>query len=255
MKRYRSAQQYEKFAKLSFEDFKRMALDDSLSRYEKIGFPNAYRRGKEKLIFKDIVAKLPALLGKRKAILEVGPGCSDLPLMLIDLCRRRRHTLILADSNEMLSHLPDEPFIRKYAGFYPSCDELLKDWRGKIDVLLSYSVAQYVFVEASLWEFLDASLELLAEGGQMLIGDIPNISKRKRFFSSSAGVRFHRAFTGSRENPKTRFNTIERHKIDDAVVLGLLARARNAGFDAYVVPQARDLPLANRREDLLVLRP
>ena len=89
----------------------------------------------------------------------------------------------------------------------------------------------------------------------MLIGDIPNISKRKRFFSSVAGAHFHRAFTGQQRAPKTRFNTIERGHIDDAVVLGLLARARAAGFDAYLLPQKEDLPMANRREDLLIRRP
>ena len=33
----------------------------------------------------------------------------------------------------------------------------------------------------------------------MLLGDIPNASKRKRFFSSPAGVDYHRAFTGQPE--------------------------------------------------------
>jgi hypothetical protein len=37
-------------------------------------------------------------------------------------------------------------------------------------------------------------------------------------------------------------------------VFGLLARARDAGFQAWVVPQAPGLPMANRREDLLFER-
>ena len=56
-----------------------------------------------------------------------------------------------------------------------------------VDVILSYSVLHYVFVQQPLYEFLDTSLGLLADGGQMLLGDIPNVSKRKRFFSSAAG--------------------------------------------------------------------
>jgi hypothetical protein len=44
-------------------------------------------------------------------------------------------------------------------------------------------------------------------------------------------------------------------KIDDAVVLEILQRARDKGFDAYVVPQSDDLPMANRREDILIVRP
>ena len=255
MKRSVSREQYKRFANLSFEDFKRMAQDDSLSGYEKIGFPDSYRKGKEKLIFRDIVGKLPSLLGKKKVVLDIGPGCSELPTMLIDLCRRNHHTLILVDSEEMLSRLPSERFVRKVAGFYPYCEGLLKRYRRKIDVILTYSVAHYVFVESNLWDFLDTSLELLSDSGQMLIGDIPNVSKRKRFFSSAAGIRFHQEFTGTKEIPEAKFNTVERHHIDDAVVLALLARARNAGFDAYVLPQKEDLPMANRREDLLIRKP
>ena len=232
-----------------------MAQDDSLSGYEKIGFPDSYRKGKEKLIFRDIVRKLPSLLGKKKVVLDIGPGCSELPAMLIDLCRRNHHTLILVDSEEMLSQLPSEPFVRKVAGFYPSCEGLLQRYRRQIDVILTYSVVHYVFVESNLWDFLDTSLELLSDGGQMLIGDIPNVSKRKRFFSSAAGISFHQEFTGTKEIPEAKFNTVERHHIDDAVVLGLLARARNAGFDAYLLPQKQDLPMANRREDLLIRKP
>jgi cyclopropane fatty-acyl-phospholipid synthase-like methyltransferase len=232
-----------------------MAQDHSLSRYEKIGFPDSYRKGREKRIFRDIVAKLPSLLAKKKVVLDIGPGCSELSTLLINLCRKNHHTLILVDSEEMLSHLPDEPFVRKIAGFYPYCEGLLESYRRKVDVILTYSVLQYVFVESNIWDFLDTSMELLSDGGQMLIGDIPNVSKRKRFFSSTAGIRFHQEFTGTKEIPEAEFNTVERHHIDDAVVLALLARARNAGFDAYLLPQKDDLPMANRREDLLIRKP
>jgi hypothetical protein len=39
------------------------------------------------------------------------------------------------------------------------------------------------------------------------------------------------------------------------VVFALLQRARLAGFDAYVLPQDPALPMANRREDVLIIRP
>lgn len=89
----------------------------------------------------------------------------------------------------------------------------------------------------------------------MLIGDIPNISKRRRFFSSPEGVKFHQHFMNTQSAPEVHFNSLERHKIDDSVILALLQRARNQGFDAYVLPQAPELPMANRREDLLIRRP
>jgi hypothetical protein len=98
-------------------------------------------------------------------------------------------------------------------------------------------------------------LSLLAPGGRCLVGDIPNISRRKRFFASEAGVRFHKAFMATEEAPQVEFNQLEPGQLDDAVLTGLLMRARAAGFDAWIVPQAPSLPMANRREDILVERP
>jgi hypothetical protein len=251
-----ASDEYKRFESLTFEDFRQLAGDESLSRYEKIGFPDSYREGKEAAIWRDIVAKLPVLSDRNKIVVDVGPGCSELPSMLIDLCRANGHTLLLVDSAEMLGHLPDAPFIEKHAGYYPNCPELLARYHGRVDVLLSYSVLHYVFVESSIWSFLDTGLDLLAHSGEMLIGDIPNISKRKRFFSSPQGIEFHRAFTGNPEDmPDVAFNRTQPHAIDDSVMLGLVHRARLAGCDAYVVPQAEDLPMANRREDILIRKP
>ena len=246
---------YKKFADLSFDDFRRMAGDDSLSQYERIGFPDSYRAGKEEAIFDDITSKLPALSGRDKVVLDVGPGCSGLPFMLVELCRRQGHTLLLVDSAEMLARLPEEPFVRKFPAYYPRCEELFAEYAGRVDVLLCYSVLHYVFAESNLWDFLDASLGLLAGGGQMLLGDVPNVSKRRRFFSSAAGLKLHQEFTKTETTPEVVFNRVERGQIDDAVVLSLVARARAEGCDAYVVPQREDLPMANRREDILFRKP
>lgn len=246
---------YRRFADLGYEDFRRMAGDPKLSRYEKIGFPDSYRAGKEAAIFDDIRAKLPALNLSRRVVLDVGPGCSDLPGMLIEHCRLQEHELLLVDSAEMLGHLPDEPFIRKWDAYFPDCPGLFAEFAGRVDVLLTYSVFHYIFTESNIWQFLDLALTLLAPGGQMLIGDIPNVSKRKRFFASASGRAFHRAFTGQDEDPDVRFNIPEPDQIDDAVVAAVLQRTRTAGFDAYILPQSSALPMANRREDILITRP
>lgn len=249
------SEDYKRFADLTFDDFRLLAGDDALSPYERIGFPDSYREGKEEAIFEDITAKLPALGGRGKVVLDVGPGCSGLPLMLVELCRRQEHTLLLVDSAEMLARLPDETFVRKFPAYYPRCEELFAEYAGRVDVLLTYSVLHYVFAESNLWDFLDASLQLLAPAGQMLFGDVPNVSKRRRFFASEAGVKFHQEFTKSETTPEVVFNRVERGQIDDAVVLSLVQRARAEGCDAYVVPQREDLPMANRREDILFRKP
>lgn len=246
---------YQKFAGLTFDDFRRMALDDSLSVHAKVGFPDSYREGKERVILDDIKSKLTSLDEHGKTVLDIGPGCSNLPLMMIDLCRQNGHSLILVDSEEMLSQLPDAPCVRKIAGYYPNCPSVADEFVGKLDAILAYSVLHYIFAESNLWSFFDQSLALLAHGGEMLIGDVPNVSKRKRFFSSPAGVKFHQEFTQTQEVPEVAFNQIEHRQIDDAVIFALLMRARQQGLDAYVLPQRDDLPMANRREDILIRRP
>ncbi|RZT41545.1 class I SAM-dependent methyltransferase [Cupriavidus agavae] len=244
-----------RFANIGFEDFRRLAADESLSKYERIGFPNSYREGFEPAIFEDIRRKLTNLDAREQCVLDIGPGCSDLPRMLMDLCRAQDHRLTLVDSAEMLALLPDAPATDKVAALYPNCPALLDGLRGKVDALLCYSLLHYVLVDVAFFRFLDVSLSLLAPGGQMLIGDIPNVSKRKRFFASDTGIAFHKAFMQTDEPPEVAFNNVEHDQIDDAVVFALLQRARSAGFDAYVVPQNPALPLANRREDILIIRP
>lgn len=250
-----SQDRFREFSDIGFDDFRRRAQDDSLSQYEKIGFPDEYREGKEPAIFEDIQSKIYNLSATRQTVLDIGPGCSDLPRMLMDLCQRQGHKLVLVDSSEMLARLPDASFVEKMPAHYPKCDKLFAKYGGKTDVILCYSVLHYIFAESNLWKFLDRSLELLKHGGQMLIGDIPNASKRKRFFSSPTGVSFHKAFTGKNEDPPVEFQIIEHNKIDDSVILAMISRARQAGFDAYVIPQRSDLPMANRREDILITRP
>jgi hypothetical protein len=249
------AADYQRFEKLTFEDFRQLATDPSLSRYQRIGFPDSYRAGKEEAIFEDILGKLPNLRHRDQVVLDIGPGCSDLPHLLLSCCRKQGHTLLLADSAEMLQHLPDPPFIEKFPCSFPNCPELLERYHGRIDVVLSYSVLHYIFAEGNLFAFLDHIVSLLAPGGECLLGDVPNVSKRKRFFSTAAGAAFHRRFTGKDEDPTVCFNRVEAGKIDDAVLLGLVMRARAAGCDAYLLPQADGLPLANRREDLLIRKP
>ena len=48
---------------------------------------------------------------------------------------------------------------------------------------------------------------------------------------------------------------IEEEKMDDAVILSIIMRAQAAGFNAYLMPQAQELPMSNRRDDILIVKP
>lgn len=244
--------------KLDFEGFRQLAVNPHLSAHEKIGFPNAYREGREEAILRDILAKLPMIAhDEGRVVVDIGPGCAGLPRMLIDVCRDRHHTLVLVDSPEMLSQLPDAPGVtRKCDGMFPDNQLAVVSMAGRAaDAILCYSVLHYIYVDSNLFDFVDALTMMLAPGGRALVGDIPNHSKRRRFFASAAGQRHHQEFTGSSEPLAVAFNKPAPGKIDDAVLMGLMQRAQLAGCDAYLVPQAADLPMANRRDDLIIGRP
>ena len=239
----------------SFDDFRLLASATGLSKYERIGFPDEYREPFEEAIFNDIGHKLTNLQLQNQTVLDVGPGCSDLPKMLIKLCQDNSSQLVFIDSQEMLEHHSDHDLLTKVSAKFPDCPQWINANQGKMDAILCYSVLQYAFVEGSIFTFFDSLLRLLAPSGQLLIGDIPNVSMRKRFFFSENGKRFHKAFMKTEKNPVVEHYKIEQDQIDDSVMFALLYRARCQGFNSFICPQNQDLPFHNRREDILVTRP
>jgi 2-polyprenyl-3-methyl-5-hydroxy-6-metoxy-1,4-benzoquinol methylase len=243
------------FSQLDFEGFRQLAKSNDLSPFEKIGFPDSYRKDHEPLIFDDCKSKLKNLLKPKQIVLDIGPGCSELPVMLIDLCKTMGHKLVLVDSKEMLDYLPDHDFIEKVSGRFPEeTADLLKRYTEKTDVILCYSVFHYIYAESNPFFFLDKAFALLKHGGEFLLGDIPNHSKRQRFFSSEAGIAFHKEFMKTDQPPEIDFMSIPAEKIDDGILFGMMQRARNAGLESFLMPQPEKLPMANRREDLLFIR-
>lgn len=247
---------FERFADLDFEKYRRMAEDESLSAHERSGFPDALREGAEQAILADIEAKLP-VLREREALTVVDIGCGANPLAdaIIQRCRQRRHRLTLVDSAEVLAHHRDEPAVHLVPGRFPDATRLLTDLAGSCNAVIAYSVLQCAFTDGSVHGFVDSALTLLAPGGRLLLGDLPNASMRRRFLHSEAGRAFHRGYTGRDDEPAVRWPALPTGEIDDGVLLGLIARARASGFHAWLVPQAEGLPMANRREDLVCERP
>jgi cyclopropane fatty-acyl-phospholipid synthase-like methyltransferase len=241
---------------LTFDDFKNLAENPELSQFEKIGFPNSYRKGKSEAIIADIATKIPLLHTKNKTIIDIGCGCSDLVKDLIKISKKNKHKLILIDSQEMLGLVPNASNVIKFPGYFPDIPELFNKYAGKIDYILTYSVFHYVFTESNIFNFIHKAMDLLRDGGSLLIGDIPNMSKRKRFLQSKDGVKFLQnkvKFDKENMNKVSTPNDLSQ-KIDDAVILSILTRYRNFGYETYLMPQKDDLPMANRREDILIIK-
>jgi len=98
-----------------------------------------------------------------------------------------------------------------------------------------------------------AAAELLATGGQLLIGDIPNQNMRSRFIDSVAGHEYNRRLWGHDAPPPSVVQ--DDGPLTDELLLDLVRQLRAQGLHAWLAPQSPTLPMANRREDLIVRRP
>jgi len=245
-----------RFSRLTYEHFRSMAEDSTLSANEKIGMPDATRLGFDESILADILQKLPSLARRGHTVVDIGSGCGTFAHHFIAYCRKLEHSLLLVDSLEMLKHLPDCPGVSKVEGRFPANERLITEQIPKgADVVLVYGVLSVVFADSNPFLFLDRAAALLRCGGQLLVGDVTNASKLRRFLASDAGVRYHREYLRTEEPPRLGAFDWPTDQIDDGVVLGIIDRMRRRGFDAYIVPQSESLPLANRREDILIVRP
>lgn len=238
---------------LHFGDFQRLALDDSLSRNQKIGFPDSYRVGMEVQIWHDINQKLGLDKQSGKIVMDIGPGCGDLALMIIDKCLAAQHQMVLVDSKEMLQLLPDYPGVVKMPGRFPDVKTQLNRYAGKVDFVICYSVFHYIFAELNYIEFIHAALEMLKPGGALLLGDLPNVSKKERFLSTEEGKAFLKK--GETVNlAGATSHTSSNDKMDDSILISILHRFRNYNCEAYLMPQSTSLPMSNRREDILIVK-
>lgn len=241
---------------LSYDLFRKRAQNIAYSNYEKIGFADELRIDKEVQIFQDVIRKLSNLTRMNQRVLDIGAGCTSLPHNIAAHCEKQETDLYLIDSMEMLSNLEiNSTRVTKIPGMFPNhFADFINENKGTFDVILAYSVLQYVAIDTSLVRFIDSVAELLKEGGQCLLGDIPNIDKRNRFFSSAAGVNFHRSRNGVDTFPDVQWNRIHSAELDDSLIFFVLQRFRNFGFESYLLPQDNDLPMSNRREDILIIK-
>jgi len=238
---------------LKFDQFKELARNESLSSREKVGYNDIHREDKEENIFPDVCTKLN-LDSSSGPILDIGCGCSRPVLDLIKYTESVNRELFLIDSKEMLDNLPEGNY-KKISGEFPKgCEDFLEKHTGKIDHIVTYGVAQVVFVHSNLIEFLDTALSLLKAQGKLLIADIPNISKKKRFFDSPFGIKFHQEWSKSNDVPIVKWNHLEPGEMDDSIVFMILQRYRSMGYETYLLPQHDGLGMNKTREDILIVK-
>lgn len=233
-----------------FDYYKEKATDESLTTTEKCG--RYLKQSDDELnIFDDVCSKLPALTQENTLIIDIGCGCSDPVKKLIKNSHTYKNNLVLVDSREMLSLLPEADNITKVDVKFPN-KSFVERYQSKADAIIVYSVFHCVYLENDFIMFVDSLVKLLKSGGTLLLADLPNATKKKRFLSSEQGKSFHQNWNGGEELPEINWNQFEAGCLDDSLVIMLLMRYRQMGYETYLVPQSKQLPFSNTREDILV---
>jgi len=235
-----------------FDYFANLA-DMDISHTEKVG-RYANEKSREKNIFQDIVIKLE--LKNKESILDIGCGCGTVVFDLIHYISTRPDVhVVLNDSNKVLSQIDNELIIAKNIKFIPGRFSDIKIQKDKkFDAIILYSVIHYIS-KNEIYNFIDLILERLEYHGLFLIGDIPNINKRKRFNNSQFGKEYNEKKSQNRTSCfiSKNYPSMDLSFFNDKLIFNIIKYIRNKdGFNAYLLPQSEKLPFSYIRDDILI---
>lgn len=234
-----------------YDDYGALAKKQGISEKEKSG---RYKEMDEAHIFADIRAK--AKLEGAKSVLNIGCGCSKPAVELAEFCEKTGAACVMVDHPNMIAQLKGQlahlKSVKYVEGRFPAVKGEVQKISAQFDAVVIYSVLHYI-IEMNYFKFLDEAASLLAPGGRMLVGDIPNESKKQRFLSSEWGREFHMKWSGGKP-PVLRKPGETPSLFDDSSCAMILQRYREAGFETYLLPQNELLPFCYTREDILIIR-
>jgi trans-aconitate methyltransferase len=211
----------------------------------------------ERRIVLDVAEKLALAPSHRLLDIGCGPGALAIPLSFLV-----KHTTGLDHANTIARCRTrfNDPALTWTAGRFP--DEAPE---GPFDRILSYSVLHCLPSREAAIAFIDRAIELLAPEGRLLIGDLPNSDRRKRFTESEAGKRFDEEWKARLATTPVTEAGANAHEMlrasssvgmfDDVFLTSLVALYRTRGLHAFLLPQPPELPFGRTREDLLIVRP
>jgi len=236
--------------RVSFDNYGRWARGGRLSPTMMAGRYQS-QADAEKLILSDVLSKMA--LGPADDVIDIGCGSGLLLIPLSGLVR----TVTGVDHPDVVDRLQrrfSAPSVAFIGGNF-----LDLDIDRKFSAAVAYGVVNYMSTVYELHAFVDKAVDLLAPNGRLLIGDIPNQDKKRRFLSTEAGRSFDQRWREQmRGLPQSDApeGPVDRHLLvyTDEIVLELVLRLRRGGLDVHVLPQPSDLPFGWTREDILVTR-
>ena len=210
----------------------------------------------EHFIIGDVINKLK--LDKADVLLDIGCGAGIITLPLACVVNQ----VYGIDNPAIINKLKDE------AKRYYNCEFYAGEWLKEefffknITKIVAYSVLHYLRSIDDVIRFIDKAILLLPEQGKLLLGDIPNTDKKKRFLQTDFGKNFDKEFKKSsrvmnqEENIRDSLFAAKESTVEfnDKSIYFIMEHYRQLGHEVYVLPQDPYLPFGYTREDLLIVK-
>ena len=241
---------------MSEQSFKNYGLLASpINNFTKLAGRYNIQDESERLVIMDIINKLE--INNKDDLLEIGCGAGNLLIPLSFFVNRATgvdHPQLIKRLNNRFN---DHEKIETVCGNFLQIDKTA--FTKHYTKILIYSVIHYLSNEDELKDFIQKSLSILSKGGKLLIGDIPNISKKNRFIKSETGKTFKdkwdKLVNEKCKNvilPKSIEKDMSLICIDDNIILQIVRYFREKGYNVFILPQDFNLPFGYTREDILI---
>ena len=212
----------------------------------------SFQKKSETKIYQDILKKLQLI--ETDTCLDI--GC-NVGANLIPLSKKVKH--ITGIDNLNIINILKSRLKNKNTSLI-SGNFLTYNFEKKYNKIILYSVLHALKNKNQAYLAINKALKLLKPKGKILIGDIPNISLKKRFSNSKFGKNFINKW--NKKYKKTYEDDVA-HKIlaesmscspliDDKFIIDLLKYLRKKDLNAYILPQTKDLPFSHTREDIVI---
>ncbi len=237
---------------ISFKNYSHIASLSNMSNTEVAG-RFAFQQEAERKILSDLLVKLD--LEVSDSLLEIGCGPGNLLVPLSGFCDKAAGIDNEAAITRLKNRFAKDAELTCIPGNFLEMNLPTSHF----DKILIYGVLQYLSNRDEVLDFIGRALSILKPGGRMLLGDLPNISKKSRFVNSESGREIAKNWAeqikdaGGKHPLEKMESDSQLITFDDALVLDLIAFIRGKGFESFLLPQPLGLPFGGSREDILVV--
>lgn len=238
-------------SKTSFENYGILAKKNIT--HTEIAGRYSFQKQEEKNILFDIMQKME--ITSDDDLLEIGCGTGSLLIPLsffVNSATGVDHLNVISTFKTRINNNS----IKLISGNF--LDVNLKEKYSKI---LIYSVLHCLSDEREVIAFIEKALSYLKPGGSLIIGDIPNIDKKNRFFMTDFAKKIQKKhdqkilhMIKKREENIHLVHDKNLVTFDDILIMRIMKYFREKNFETYLVPQLSNLPFCYTREDIIIKR-